>query len=150
MDFLSAGWIWLYIGAGLMLAEILIPGFVVFFFGLSAATLGVLLLAVPGDVFDLTMAWQLALFSLFSVLYLVTLRRYLKSVFLGDSEEGLSATDEFAGRLGEVVTDIAPGVPGRVMLGDAEWDAVAVAPLTAGTKVKILSRKNLTLTVEAV
>jgi membrane protein implicated in regulation of membrane protease activity len=150
MDFLSAGWIWLYIGAGLMLAEILIPGFVVFFFGLSAATLGVLLFAVPGDVFDLTMAWQLALFSLFSVLYLVTLRRYLKSVFLGDSEEGLSAADEFVGRLGEVVTDIAPGVPVRVMLGDAEWDAVAVVPLTAGTKVKILSRKNLTLTVEAV
>ena len=40
MDFLSAGWMWLYVGAGLMLAEILMPGFVVFFFGLSAATLG--------------------------------------------------------------------------------------------------------------
>ena len=150
MDFLSAGWVWLYIGAGLMLAEILIPGFVVFFFGLSAATLGVLLLTVPDDVFDVTMAWQLGLFSLFSIVYLVTLRRYLKSVFLGDSEDRLSASDEFAGRTGEVVADIASGVPGRVMLGDAEWDAVAAAPIAAGTKVKILSRKNLTLTVEAV
>ena len=39
MDFLSAGWIWLYVGAGLMLAEILTPGFVMFFFGLSLSLL---------------------------------------------------------------------------------------------------------------
>jgi len=149
MDFLSAGWIWLYIGAGLMLAEILVPGFVLFFFGLSAATLGVLILVLP-ESFQLTLAWQLALFSLFSVVYLVTLRRYLKSVFLGDSEDRLSASDDFAGRTGEVTSAIAVGVPGRVTVGDAEWDAVSVAPISAGTKVKILSRKNLTLTVEAV
>lgn len=149
MDFLSPGWMWLYIGAGLMLAEILMPGFVVFFFGLSAATLGALILVLP-DAFHLTLAWQLALFSLFSVVYLVTLRRYLKSVFLGDSEDMLSSSDEFAGRTGEIVKAITPGVPGRVLVGDAEWDAVAVEPIAAGSKVKILSRKNLTLTVEAV
>ena len=149
MDFLSAGWMWLYVGAGLMLAEIMMPGFVVFFFGLSAATLGGLILVLP-DAFHLTLTWQLALFSLFSVVYLVTLRRYLKSVFLGDSEDMLSASDEFAGRTGEVVVSISPGIPGRVLVGDAEWDAVAVEPIAAGAKVKILSRKNLTLTVEAV
>ena len=149
MDFLSAGWMWLYVGAGLMLAEILMPGFVVFFFGLSAATLGALILVLP-DAFQLTFAWQLALFSLFSVVYLVTLRRYLKSVFLGDSEDMLSASDEFAGRTGEVKADIVPGIPGRVLVGDSEWDAVAVESIAAGAKVKVLSRKNLTLTVEAV
>ena len=34
----SCGWLWLYAGVGLMLAELLAPGFVVFFFGLSAAS----------------------------------------------------------------------------------------------------------------
>lgn len=149
MDFLSAGWLWMYIGGGLMLAEILMPGFVVFFFGLSAVTLGGLMLVLP-DAFHLTLAWQLALFSLFSIVYLVTLRKYLKSIFLGDSEDTISATDEFAGRTGEVRAAIEPGVPGRVIVGDAEWDAVAVEPVAVGAKVKILSRKNLTLTVEAV
>ena len=62
----------------------------------------------------------------------------------------VSATDEFAGRMGEVRAAIGPGVPGRVVVGDAEWDAVAVDPVAVGTKVKILSRRNLTLTVEAV
>jgi membrane protein implicated in regulation of membrane protease activity len=149
MDFLSAGWLWLYIGAGLMLAEILMPGFVVFFFGLSAATLGLLILVLP-EAFQLTTSWQLALFSLFSIVYLVTLRRYLKSVFLGDSEDRLSASDEFAGRIGEVVIAIAPSIPGRVLIGDSEWDAVAVESIAVGSKVKILSRKNLTLTVESI
>jgi membrane-bound ClpP family serine protease len=37
-----------------------------------------------------------------------------------------------------------------VLVGDAEWDAVAVEPIAAGARVKVLSRKNLTLTVEAV
>ena len=150
MDFLSNGWIWMYVGAGLMLAEILTPGFVMFFFGLSAATVGVLMLALPADAFHLTLAWQFALFSLFSVVYLVTLRRYAKSVFLGDSAKRTAATDEFAGRIGDVVSPISSGVPGRVMLGDAEWDAVAAAPIAVGAKVRVLSRSNLTLTVEAV
>ena len=37
----------------------------------------------------------LALFSLFSIVYLVTLRKYMKSIFLGDSEDTISAADEF-------------------------------------------------------
>lgn len=149
MDFLNAGWIWMYIGGGLMLAEILMPGFVVFFFGLSAATLGGLILLLP-EAFHLSLTWQLALFSLFSIVYLVTLRKYLKSIFLGDSGDTASTLDEFAGRYGEAVTNIVPGAPGRVTVGDAEWDAIAAAQIAAGTRIKVLSRKNLTLTVEAV
>ena len=38
MDLLSPAWIWMYFGAFLMLAELASPGFVVFFFGLGAAT----------------------------------------------------------------------------------------------------------------
>ena len=149
MDFLEAGWLWMYIGGGLMLAEMLMPGCVVFFFGLSAVSLGGLMLVLP-DAFSITLAWQLALFSLFSIVYLVTLRRYLKSIFSGDSGDAVSAADEFAGRMGEVRSAIEPGVPGRVTVGDAEWDAVAAGPVAVGARVKVLSRKNLTLTVEAV
>jgi len=149
MDFLGAGWIWMYIGAGLMLAEILTPGFVMFFFGLSAATVGALVLFLP-EAFGLSFMWQLALFSILSLVYLVTLRRYVKDVFWGDNGKSRALADEFAGRTGEVVAALSPGVPGRVAVGDAEWDAVADAPIAAGVKVKVLSRSNLTLTVEAV
>lgn len=149
MGFLGAGWIWMYIGAALMFAELLTPGFVMFFFGLSAATVGALVLLLPGD-FHLSLMWQLALFSFFSILYLVTLRRYVKAVFFGDNGKRQSLPDEFAGRTGEVTAAIAPGVPGRVAVGDAEWDAVADENVPAGTRVTVISRKNLTLTVKAV
>ena len=149
MDFLSAGWIWLYAGAGLMLAEILTPGFVMFFFGLSAATVGVIVLVLP-DSLRLSVTWQLALFSLLSLVYLVTLRRYMKAVFLGDNGKARALPDEFAGRIGEVTEAITPGVGGRVVVGDAEWAATSAAPVAAGARVKVLSRSNLTLTVEAV
>lgn len=149
MNFLSAGWIWMYVGAGMMLAEILTPGFVMFFFGLSAATVGALVLLLP-ETFNPSFMWQLALFSLFSLVYLVTLRRYVKKIFIGDNGKSRALADEFAGRLGEVVAAIAPNVPGRVIVGDAEWDATAAVALAAGTRVRVVARRNLTLEVEAV
>ena len=146
MDFLAAKWLWLYAGAILMLAEILAPGFVIFFFGLAAATVGLVMFVLP-EAFHLTPTWQMALFSFFSILYLVTLRRYMKSVFLGDSEEA-KALDEYVGRLAKVTETVRPEAPGRVLLGDAEWTAVASERLDPGTEVKVVGRKNLTLEIE--
>ena len=148
MDFLAAKWLWLYAGAFLMLAELMAPGLVVFFFGLAAATVGLVMFVLP-DAFHLTPTWQFALFSFFSILYLVTLRRYVKSVFLGDSDDS-KATDEYVGRLAKVTETVRPEAPGRVMLGDAEWTAVASERLDPGTEVKVTGRKNLTLEVEKV
>jgi membrane protein implicated in regulation of membrane protease activity len=146
MDFLSAKWIWLYVGAFLMLAEILAPGFVVFFFGLAAATIGLLLFVLPSG-FELSLSWQMALFSFFSILYLVTLRRYMKSVFSGDTDES-STFDSDVGRVAKVTETIRPEAPGRVILGDAEWSASAMERLEPGTEVKVVGRSNLTLKVE--
>ena len=148
MDFLAAKWLWLYAGAFLMLAELMAPGFVVFFFGLAAATVGLAMFVLP-DAFHLTPTWQIALFSFFSILYLVTLRRYMKSVFLGDTDES-TAADEYVGRLAKVTETVRPEAPGRVLLGDAEWTAVASERLDPGTEVKVVGRKNLTLEVEKV
>lgn len=142
----ESGWLWLYAGAGLMLFEIVLPGFVAFFFGIAAATTGFIGLAA-GDAFS--PAWQMASFSAFSILYLAFLRRFLKNIFSGDSEDGAeSLTDGFAGRRATVTQAITPPGQGRVMLGDAEWSAVADAPIPAGAQVEIISRNNLTLKVE--
>ena len=146
MDFLAAKWIWLYVGAFHILAEILAPGFVVFFFGLAAATIGLLLFVLPSG-FELSLSWQMALFSFFSILYLVTLRRYMKSVFSGDTDES-STFDSDVGRVAKVTETIRPEAPGRVILGDAEWSASAMERLEPGTEVKVVGRSNLTLKVE--
>ena len=146
MDFLSMKWLWLYAGAFLMLAEIMAPGFVIFFFGLAAATIGALLFVLPESV-HLSFTWQLALFSGLSIVYLMTLRRYMKSVFLGDTAESRAIDSEYVGRLGKVTETIRPEAPGRILLGDSEWSATAAERLEPGIEVKVTAQNNLTLTV---
>ena len=142
---LTCGWYWIYAGCALMLLELVAPGFVLCFFGMAAATVGTIRLGL-GEAFSPT--WQLAAFSVASVLYIVLLRRWLKSVFVGDKvDRDASLSGECVGRPGRVTTAIAPGVPGRVMIGDAEWNAVADAPIAAGTAVRVVAQSNLTLTV---
>ena len=146
MDFLSPVWLWMYAGAFLMLAELASPGFVVFFFGLAAATVSLLKWAFP----SLPLWGQLAAFSVLSILYLLVLRKYLKKVFTGDSQESPSINNEYIGRVGRVVEGVRPDVPGRILLGDAEWTAKAATRLEPGTEVRVVAQENLTLAVEPI
>ena len=146
MDFTAAAWIWLYIGSFLMLAEIVSPGFVIFFFGLGAATVAVCKWAIP----SLGLAAQLAIFSVASVFYLVVLRRYMKKLFMGDAENSPGLASEFVGRVGKVIETIRPEVPGRIELGEVEWKATASERLEPGAEVKVVAQDNLTMRVEKI
>lgn len=144
----SCGWLWLYVGAFLMLAELLASGFIVFFFGLAAVSVGVLRL-ILGDAF--TPTWQLIAISFFSIFYLAIVRRWLKKIFVGSmSSSRVDFDNDFVGRVGRVVEAINPPLEGRVELGDAAWSAVAESPIAKGTNVKVISQTNLTLKVEEV
>lgn len=144
----TADWIWLYIGAALMMLELISPGFVVFFFGLAAATTGVLTMFAE-DAF--TTIWQVVTFAGLSIVYLVFLRRVVKKLFSGTVETSASNfEDDFPGKIAVVTEDINTPLSGRVMLGDAEWAAVADAPIEKGVNVRVVVRDNLTLKVERV
>lgn len=144
----TADWIWLYIGAALMMLELISPGFVVFFFGLAAATTGVLTMFAE-DAF--TTIWQVVTFAGLSIVYLVFLRRVVKKLFSGTVETSASNfEDDFPGKIAVVTEDINTPLSGRVMLGDAEWTAVADAPIEKGVNVRVVVRDNLTLKVERV
>lgn len=145
MEFLAIKWMWLYLGCLLMLLELTIPGFVIFFFGLAAAAVsGILFL------FDISFALQLALFSIFSVLFIVLLRKWFTRLFLGVSSETKDVESEFVGRVAVVTEKISLGESGRILLRDSQWDAVAAEEIDAGAKVRVISQKNLTLTVEKI
>lgn len=142
----GCSWMWMYIGAFLMLAELLAPGFVIFFFGLSAISVGILR-ALFGEAFTVT--WQLAAFSFFSVVYLALLRRWIKSVFSGGSSKSADDfSNEYVGRTGKVVADINPPLEGRVEIGDSQWTASADTAIAAGSTVKVTAQSNLTFKVE--
>ena len=142
----SCAWLWIYAGAALMLLELIAPGFILCFFGLSAATVGVLKFAF-GNAF--TPSWQLAAFSAFSILYIFILRRYLKRVFVGGKVETRTDFDnDSVGRIGKLTAAVRPPLTGRVMLGDAEWTAEADRPIEVGANVRVVAQSNLTMRVE--
>ena len=144
----TCAWMWIYAGSALVLLELVAPGFVLCFFGLSAVTVGALRFAL-GEAFDAT--WQMAAFSAFSVLYILVLRRFLKKVFVGGKVETKTDFDnESVGRTGKVVQAIQPPLTGRVLIGDAEWTATADCPIEAGADVKVVAQSNLTMKVEEI
>lgn len=137
---------WLYAGVALILIEVMTPGLVSLFFGLAALTLALIVWLVP----ELAQGWQWIIFSVLSVLYILLLRKSLKSVFSGSREISDNPDDALTGRLAVVTQPIAPNRPGRVELGGTTWNAEAEGELAAGVSVRVTGKKNLTLRVEAV
>jgi len=105
---------WLYAGVALMLIEVMTPGLVSLFFGLAALTLALIVWLAP----ELAQGWQWILFSVLSVLYIVLLRKSLKSVFSGAREISDNPDDALTGKLAVVTQSIAP-------TGRAAWSWAA-------------------------
>ena len=138
---------WLVIGLGLMAMEIVTPGFVLFFFGMSAITVGGVVYFFPPEEGAL---WPAILFAVLSVVYLLALRRIFKRTFSGRTENGKQAFDDFVGQTATVTQAIAENATGKVEFRGAAWTAAADVPIAVGTRVKIHRKESLTLFVQPV
>ena len=134
---------WLYAGVALIVLEVMTPGLVSLFFGLSALTVALLVWLFP----SLGQGWQWLMFSLFSVVYILLLRKSLKKVFSGDREVSAGVNDEFTGKLAVVVEKVGPNRPGRVEFAGSTWKAESDQVLEAGTPARILGKQNLTVRI---
>ena len=141
---MSESWLWLTSGLLLMLAEFIVPGFIVFFFGLGAVAM-----AAVSLFFDLPLGWEILLFTVLSVVLLATCRRFLPATFRGKAtrESGDPDDDGVAGSRATVLEAIAPDRPGKVEFRGTPWTARSDAAIPAGATVEILSRDNLLLAV---
>jgi len=136
---------WLILGLLLMGTELITPGFVLFFFGLSALTVGGAVYFFPPESGAL---WPAILFAVLSVVYLLALRRIFKRVFTGRTGNGKQAFDDFEGQLATVTQAITENAPGKVEFRGAAWTAAADMPIAAGARVKIHRKESLTLFVQ--
>jgi len=149
MDFLKhftepAGW-WALIGLGLILAEFMLPGLIIIFFGLGA-----LLVALICVFVDISLNTQLFIFIISSIVMLVSLRRWLKTIFMGKKEgQGRGGTVcEFVGERAVVKAKIERNIPGKVILHGTNWVAEADVAIEEGAAVRIVGQRNITLKVE--
>lgn len=142
--------VWAVIGIACIGMEMLMPGFVIFFFGLGALVTAVCSL-IPGVD---SMIWlQILIFVVFSIVSIVYLRRHFARIFAGsvfDSSRD-SVDDSDTGESAEVTELTGPTRDGRIRFRGTTWPARTTgAEAAPGTSVRIVSRKGMVYMVEPV
>ncbi len=142
--FMNPTVIWFLVGLVLVLLEIVIPGFVLFFFGLGAWITSLSLV-----LFEPSINIQLVIFFISSIVLLVLLRRQLKSSFFKerDGKDEFEA-EEFIGRTAEVLADIPLNKSGQVEFNGTIWTAKSRVALKAGELVEIEKKESICLIVK--
>ncbi|MCP3177992.1 MAG: NfeD family protein [Desulfuromonadales bacterium] len=132
-------WHWVLVGIILVLLELVVPSFTIFWFGLGALLTGLLVAVLPG----LALEWQLLVFSVSSIFFTFGWFRY----FRPRQRNLSSAMDEnlAVGQTGIAATRaLVPGESGRVVfsvpvLGYESWAYTADEPINTGDRLRVVA-----------
>jgi len=140
--------LWFILGVAFFIVEMVVPGFVLMFFGIGAWVTAILTWIGIIHPFPL----QIIVFILSSVITLFLFRTKLSNYFKGrisgkaEPEDSLTSVK---GQKAVVKKEIFPGeVVGRVEFNGTLWNAEADEQIPEGTVVEIVERKNLVLKVK--
>ena len=138
---LDPGWSWAIAGVILLIAEVIAPGFFLFFVGVAAIATGLFT-----ETLSLGAVGQVILFVLFAVLTVALGRRW----YARSSTQSLDPmlNDRAARLVGQTVEAVDPidDHGGRVKVADGEWSARG-SPAAAGEMVRIIGVDGNCLTV---
>lgn len=142
--FFSPVFLWALAGLLLIGSEFLIPGFVIFFFGVGALVTSLFSGLVPG--ISERLGIQTILWLASSGFLLAILRRYLSRVF-----KGRLLPRENRGVIGqtvEIIEPVAPDKPGRVRFQGTSWNAESYTEeFHVGDSAEIIKQEGLTLII---
>lgn len=147
MEFEILWWYWVAFGMLLMLSEIFIPSFTIFWFGLAALIVALLIGIIP----DISVSWQLACWSFSSILFTLLWFRYFKPTMVDRTQAGISL-EAVMGQTGQVIRLPHEGVRGLVrfvmpLLGTDEWEFLCSEELVIGDRVMVVDVSGNTLVV---
>jgi inner membrane protein len=136
--------LWFLIGLALFLLELVVPGFIIFFFGVGAwVTALICLIANPGTNL------QIVIFAVASVLSLIALRRIIqKRFFYSKNSNSEAVEDEFTGKEGIAIMDFGKTIKGKVEFKGTRWNAESETEIKEGQSVIIVKKESLNLKVE--
>ncbi len=149
MDFQILYWHWLVFGMVLVLAEIFIPSFTIFWFGLAALLMG--LLSFIGIHMDLT--WSLFVWIVFSILFAFGWFKWIRPMAKDRTKAGLSR-EAVVGERGLITkAPTGQGERGEVrfsvpLLGTDTWPCLSQSPLRLGDTVMVKDVLGNALLVE--
>ncbi|WP_163336306.1 NfeD family protein [Desulfopila sp. IMCC35008] len=146
MDFTTPPLFWFLSGVVLFILEMVVPGFVLFFFGVGAWITALLSWLLPIGINS-----QILIFTVFSVVALLVLRRLVKKSFSGDSTNE-NEEDSLAekGALVEIIQDIVPPAEGKVKYSGTTWRATADSAMRDGDLAEIVEQQGLVIKVKPV
>jgi len=140
-------WYWLVFGMFLMAAEMLLPSFTLFWFGLSAAFVSLLLLLVPATPLSI----QIICWTLGSIGFTILWFKYFKPTMTDRTKAGISkeAVTGETGIVTKVPQDKGRGIVRFAMplLGADEWEFICNEECRVGDRVEVTDVSGNTLVV---
>ncbi|MDO7657829.1 MAG: NfeD family protein [OM182 bacterium] len=130
-------WHWIVLGIVLMLAEIFIGSFFIFWFGAAAVVVGLSLTIAP----SISAPTQLIYWTLLSLVFAVAWFRFLKPLSKDVTKAGLSR-EALIGEIGQVLSVPNGDKRGMVrfpapLLGSDEWLIMSQDSLSIGDRVSV-------------
>ncbi len=147
MEFNLYYWHWLIFGAALIICEIFIPSFTIFWFGLAGVLVSLCLFVMPG----MAIQWQLLLWGLFSTFFAIFWFRYMKPRMTDNTKAGI-AREAVIGESGLVIREPLAGTRGAVrfatpLFGAEEWPFLCDEDVAVGERVFVADISGNTLIV---
>jgi membrane protein implicated in regulation of membrane protease activity len=145
MEFKLLYWYWLVFGMVLIIAELFIPSFTIFWFGLGAILVAGVLLMLP----DLAISWQLFIWAIASCTLTFLWFKFFKPLMVDRTKAGISR-EAILGETGQVIRIPEQENRGIVrfttpLLGADEWPFILDIP-----SQEVITRDNAVIIANAV
>ncbi len=136
--------IWVIIAVILVIIEVFTASFAVICFSIGA------LFSAVAAYFELSLTWQIALFTVGSLLCLSIIRPLILKTLHANEKIKNTNADALIGKEAEVVETIAGRKAGRVKIDGDFWQARAEdeATIDEGATVVVTNRESIILTVK--
>ncbi len=147
MDLILRDWHWLILGMGLIIAELFVPSFTIFWFGLGAMVVAGCLYLAPG----LGTSGQLLIWALSSALFTWLWFRLIRPRMKDRTKAGISR-EAVVGENGRVIRAPEANRRGTVrfstpLLGAEEWPFICEQSVGTGDRVFVRDISGNTLIV---
>lgn len=148
MDIGVQYWHWLVFGMVLIMAEIFVPSFTIFWFGLGGIVVAGLLLLVA----DISFTWQLFTWAIASCIFTFLWFKFIRPRMTDRTRAGISR-EAAIGEIGQVIRIPAQEQRGIVrftipLLGSEEWPFICDSAVAVGDRVTVVEISGNTLVVQ--
>ncbi|GJM14128.1 MAG: membrane protein [Pseudohongiella sp.] len=150
MGFELLYWHWIVLGIILMLSEIFLGSFFIFWFGAAALSVGLAMLVVP----TMSEAAQIIIWGVASLMFAVGWFKFIKPLSRDNTKAGLSR-EALLGQVGQVLDPPNGDKFGMLrfpapLLGSDEWLIISQDELVPGDRVSVVDLSGNSLIVAKV